>query len=263
MHACSWPAGSHVPLVLTKTASCTSLHQRVCRTAAASPCSLSHLTSTILITEALPIRWSATMQSPLLHSFCAFACSTDDCRCTLAAQSLAGSLAACCMAKTLGAGRGLGQGSAALQSSHVGHCACDAGWTCMGAWGRPRLAPPAPCMRVTAAAPLRTGCSASWRTSRMSSVVSASVARAEPSDSIGSRLLVTRHCLAGASPEQDQVRLSVVSTGTATVSTCGDVRLSCAQQSRHPATRRQHVRACSCRHGVRPGEAGQLVTGWV
>ena len=54
----------------------------------------------------------------------------------------------------------------------------------------------------------------------MSSVVSASVARAEPSDSMGSRPRVTRHCRAGASPEQDQVRLSVVSTGTATVSTC-------------------------------------------
>ena len=51
-------------------------------------------------------------------------------------------------------------------------------------------------------------------------MVSASVARAEPSDSMGSRLRVTRHCLAGASPEHDQVRLSVVSTGTATVSTC-------------------------------------------
>ena len=54
----------------------------------------------------------------------------------------------------------------------------------------------------------------------MSSVVSTSVARADPSDSMGSSPRVTKHCLAGASPEQDQVRLSVVSTGTATVSTC-------------------------------------------
>ena len=51
-------------------------------------------------------------------------------------------------------------------------------------------------------------------------MVSTSVARAEPSDSMGSRPRVTKHCRAGASPEQDQVRLSVVSTGTATVSTC-------------------------------------------
>ena len=51
-------------------------------------------------------------------------------------------------------------------------------------------------------------------------MVSASVARAEPSDSMGSRPRVTRHCLAGASPEHDHVRLSVVRTGTATVRTC-------------------------------------------
>ena len=62
-------------------------------------------------------------------------------------------------------------------------------------------------------------CKQRAHTSRMSSVVSTSVARAEPSDSMGSRPRVTKHCRAGASPEQDQVRLSVVSTGTATVST--------------------------------------------
>ena len=38
-----------------------------------------HLMSTILITEALPIRCRATMQSPLAQSRCALACSTDDC----------------------------------------------------------------------------------------------------------------------------------------------------------------------------------------
>lgn len=42
---------------------------------------------------------------------------------------------------------------------------------------------------------------------------------AEPSASSGSSPRVTRHCRAGDSPLQDQVRLSVVSTGTATVST--------------------------------------------
>ena len=56
-------------------------------------------------------------------------------------------------------------------------------------------------------------------TARMSSVVSVSVARAEPSASRGSSPRVTRHCLAGPSPEHVHVRLSVVSTGTATVST--------------------------------------------
>ena len=60
---------------------------------------------------------------------------------------------------------------------------------------------------------------ASYLTCRTSSVVSVSVALAEPSASRGSSPLVMRHCLAGASPEQVQVRLSVVSTGTATVST--------------------------------------------
>lgn len=53
----------------------------------------------------------------------------------------------------------------------------------------------------------------------ISSVVSVSVARAEPSARRGSRPRVIRHCRAGCSPLQVQVRLSVVSTGTATVST--------------------------------------------
>ena len=56
-------------------------------------------------------------------------------------------------------------------------------------------------------------------TCRISSVVSVSVALAEPSASKGSSPLVMRHCRAGASPEQVHVRLSVVNTGTATVST--------------------------------------------
>lgn len=50
-------------------------------------------------------------------------------------------------------------------------------------------------------------------------MVSVSVARAEPSASKGNRPRVMRHWRAGASPEQVQVRLSVVSTGTATVRT--------------------------------------------
>lgn len=50
-------------------------------------------------------------------------------------------------------------------------------------------------------------------------MVSVSVARAEPSASKGNRPRVTRHWRAGASPEQVQVKLSVVSTGTATVRT--------------------------------------------
>ena len=53
----------------------------------------------------------------------------------------------------------------------------------------------------------------------ISSVVSVSVARALPSARRGNRPRVIRHCLAGCSPLQVQVRLSVVSTGTATVST--------------------------------------------
>jgi hypothetical protein len=54
---------------------------------------------------------------------------------------------------------------------------------------------------------------------RISSVVSVSVALAEPSARRGRRPRVMRHCLAGASPLHVQVRLSVVNTGTATVST--------------------------------------------
>lgn len=53
----------------------------------------------------------------------------------------------------------------------------------------------------------------------ISSVVSVSVARALPSARRGKSPRVMRHCLAGCSPLQVQVRLSVVSTGTATVST--------------------------------------------
>jgi hypothetical protein len=56
-------------------------------------------------------------------------------------------------------------------------------------------------------------------TARISSVVSVSVARAEPSARRGMRPLVIKHCLAGPSPEQVHVRLSVVRIGTATVST--------------------------------------------
>ena len=56
-------------------------------------------------------------------------------------------------------------------------------------------------------------------TCKISSVVSESVALAEPSASKGNSPLVTSVCLAGASPEQVHVRLSVVKTGTATVRT--------------------------------------------
>ena len=61
-------------------------------------------------------------------------------------------------------------------------------------------------------------------TARISSVVSVSVARAEPSASRGSSPRVIRHWRAGPSPEHVHVRLSVVSTGTATVSTGIDGR---------------------------------------
>ena len=57
------------------------------------------------------------------------------------------------------------------------------------------------------------------RTAMISSVVSVSVARADPSASRGSSPRVIRHCRTGCSPLHVQVRLSVVSTGTATVST--------------------------------------------
>lgn len=57
------------------------------------------------------------------------------------------------------------------------------------------------------------------RTAMISSVVSVSVARALPSARRGSSPRVMRHCLAGCSPLHVHVRLSVVSTGTATVST--------------------------------------------
>ena len=52
---------------------------------------------------------------------------------------------------------------------------------------------------------------------RISSVVSVSVARAEPSASSGMRPRVSSAWRAGASPEHVQVSESVVSTGTATV----------------------------------------------
>jgi len=56
-------------------------------------------------------------------------------------------------------------------------------------------------------------------TSRISSVVSESEARALPCASSGSRPRVMRHCRAGCSPLHVHVSESVVSTGTATVST--------------------------------------------
>ena len=65
---------------------------------------------------------------------------------------------------------------------------------------------------------------AAWR---ISSVVSESVARAEPSASSGSSPRVTRHCRAGASPAQSQHRCRVssepmvLSSGSATSLTIG------------------------------------------
>lgn len=53
----------------------------------------------------------------------------------------------------------------------------------------------------------------------ISSVVSLSVARADPSASSGMSPRVSSACLAGPSPEQVQVSMSVLRRGTATVST--------------------------------------------
>ena len=77
------------------------------------------------------------------------------------------------------------------------------------------------------------------RTSRISSVVSESVARVLPCASSGSRPRVIRHCRAGCSPLQVQVSESVVSTGTATVST-GMAGRYLATQPRGRAAARQH-----------------------
>lgn len=78
-------------------------------------------------------------------------------------------------------------------------------------------------------------------------MVSVSVARAEPSASKGNRPRVTRHWRAGASPEQVQVKLSVVSTGTATVRTGMLGRYLATRRAVEPPRVRTTMRdACTC-----------------
>lgn len=84
----------------------------------------------------------------------------------------------------------------------------------------------------------------------ISSVVSVSVARAEPSASSGSRPRVTKHCRAGCSPEHVHVRLSVVSTGTATVSTGMLGRYLATSRAVEPPLVSTTMRlACTCNQG--------------
>lgn len=84
-------------------------------------------------------------------------------------------------------------------------------------------------------------------TCRISSVVSVSVALAEPSASKGNSPLVMRHCRAGASPEQVHVRLSVVNTGTATVSTgMFGLYLATRRAVEPPLVRTTINDACTC-----------------
>lgn len=88
-------------------------------------------------------------------------------------------------------------------------------------------------------------------TCKISSVVSESVARAEPSARRGSRPRVMRVCLAGASPEQVQLRLSVVSTGTATVSTGMLGRYLATSRAVEPPRVRTTIKeACTYAHKV-------------
>ena len=84
-------------------------------------------------------------------------------------------------------------------------------------------------------------------TCKISSVVSVSVARADPSASKGSSPLVMRHCRAGASPEQVQVKLSVVKTGTATVRTgMLGLYLATKRAVEPPLVRTTISDACTC-----------------
>ena len=96
----------------------------------------------------------------------------------------------------------------------------------------------------------RVGCQQQQEpTCSISSVVSESVARAEPSARRGSSPLVIRVCLAGASPEQVQVKLSVVSTGTATVSTGMLGRYLATNRAVEPPRVRTTISdAWTCRH---------------
>ena len=78
-------------------------------------------------------------------------------------------------------------------------------------------------------------------------MVSVSVARAEPSANRGMRLRVTKHCLAGPSPEHVHVRLSVVRTGTATVSTGMDGLYFATKRAVLPPLVSTTIRAaCTC-----------------
>lgn len=93
----------------------------------------------------------------------------------------------------------------------------------------------------------------SMHTCKISSVVSVSVALAEPSARSGSRPRVMRVCLAGASPEQVHVRLSVVSTGTATVSTgMLGLYLATRRAVEPPLVKTTMSEACTCIHNKQP-----------
>ena len=93
-------------------------------------------------------------------------------------------------------------------------------------------------------------CEQPMRTSRISSVVSESVARVLPCASSGSRPRVIRHCRAGCSPLQVQVSESVVSTGTATVSTGMAGRYLATSRAVEPPRVSTTINdACTCRRG--------------
>lgn len=191
-----------------------------------------YLTSTILMTDALPMRCSATMESPTAL-YCIF---------------FARSIAACVPARTpcvsqprLRHGPRRTMRACQHQVSHAGgqHAKRPRARKGQHARAGPRLHACRASSRVHAqgaAHALAAGAGASAghlcresgreagagaraRTSRISSVVSESDARALPDASSGSRPRVMRHCRAGCSPLHVQVSESVVSTGTATVST--------------------------------------------
>ena len=83
-------------------------------------------------------------------------------------------------------------------------------------------------------------------------MVSESVARVLPCASSGSRPRVIRHCRAGCSPLQVQVSESVVSTGTATVSTGMAGRyLATSRAVEPPRVSTTISDACTCKRGPR------------
>ena len=113
---------------------------------------------------------------------------------------------------------------------------------------------------------------------RISSIVSVSVARELPSESIGIKLLkshptittsteghshstdlVTRHCLAGYSLLHAQERLSVVKIGTATVRTGTDgLQNTASHESHSPLADRHHLYFATSR-AVDPPRVTQII----